>query len=111
MTEYELTEEELAACRWQYGKYVDFFRALWEAIHRADTQNLSQLSLAFPVEVSAYQKYIHEHGWWERAQKKWEARFEVDQIKNTTRDQIPLLPEMRTEVGKEFLSHRLREVQ
>ena len=109
MTEYELTEEEIAVYNWQFGLQGDFFTALWNAIIKADAQNLAQLSLAFPNEVSGYQKYTRQNGWWEQVVKKWDARHEVDIIKNTARDQIPLLKEMKTDIGKEYLSHRLKE--
>jgi len=108
--DYELTEEERLMWDWQYERFGDFYKYLMKALCHADTKNQDRLSLGFPDLVSGYQKYSHQEGWWERAVKKHDARFEVERIKITDRNQLPLIAgQMKTEIGIEYLSHRLKE--
>ena len=46
--------EEKAVLKWQWGLYGDFFTALFDAIKRADDQNLERLRLGFPIEVTGF---------------------------------------------------------
>lgn len=39
---------------YQYHLAGDFHKALWEAIHRADEENLRRLNLGFPGEVHGF---------------------------------------------------------
>ena len=66
----KLTPEEDAIMQWHYGYYGTFYKALFEAICRADDMNIDLLALGFPVEVSAYKRYKTESGWWKATQDK-----------------------------------------
>lgn len=59
---------------WQYHRHGDFFTALWDAICRADTENLAKLELGFPKHVQAYRKYTSVPGWWTAVEEKLELR-------------------------------------
>jgi hypothetical protein len=54
LTSGEWTEAEKAVVKWQFRLTGDFFKALWEAICRADEDNLERLSRGFPTEVEGY---------------------------------------------------------
>ena len=69
-----LDSHELAVFFWQYRLNGDFKTALWEAITRADTDNLRLLSYGFPVEVEGYRKYTTINGWWQEVEKKVERK-------------------------------------
>ena len=43
-----------AVLKWQWRLYGDFYTALWEAIKRADDENLGRLAQGFPVEVKGF---------------------------------------------------------
>lgn len=65
-----LTPQELAVVQWQYKLRGHFYQALWEAIQRADSNNLDQLAKAFPVEVEGYRLFSYTLGWWPEVEKK-----------------------------------------
>ncbi len=48
------TNAEKAVIRWQYRFLGDFGVALWDAIVRADDDNLARLHLGFPTEVDGF---------------------------------------------------------
>ena len=50
----EFTEADKCAIRWQYDLYGGFFKALYDAIARADYFNTEKLRLGFPDEVQGY---------------------------------------------------------
>ena len=54
LTSNEWTEAEKAVVKWQFRITGDFGKALWEAICRADEDNLERLSRGFPTEVEGY---------------------------------------------------------
>ena len=60
-----LNAEEQAVMEWQYGILGGFKSTLWEAITRADSQNLEALGKGFPDEVNGYKKFAHVSGWFE----------------------------------------------
>ena len=68
--QYGLEPEEAAVVEWQYGYCGDFHKALWEAIARADENNLDRLGFGFPVEVTGFKKYSQEPGWWQNVLEK-----------------------------------------
>lgn len=68
--EQVLDAEENAVMRWQYRMMGGFESALWDAISRADTNNLNALGMGFPIEVGGYKKYSHVSGWFENVQRK-----------------------------------------
>ncbi len=51
------TEDEKGVIHWQFNLLGDFKKALWEAICRADEDNLMKLGSAFPVEVEGFIKW------------------------------------------------------
>ena len=55
---------------WQYRLCGDFRQALWEAICRADDNNLARLRLGFPNQVDGYIRYTRESEYWARVQEK-----------------------------------------
>ena len=63
------TTEEKIIYEWQYRMMGGFYTSLMKTISSADEINLSRLSRAFPEHVSAYRKYIGEHGWWQDARR------------------------------------------
>ena len=63
--ESNLTAGEVMLVKWQYNMLVDFYKALFEAIARADGVNLYKLSLGFPEEVLAFKRFSYEEGYWE----------------------------------------------
>jgi hypothetical protein len=69
----KLDEYERAIIKWQYKMHGSFFTHLWDAIWRADEENLRRLELGFPIEVKAYRMYIGEgeKNWYANAVKKW----------------------------------------
>lgn len=60
-----LTVGEQSLYEWQFRTTGGFFSALWDAISRADSQNLYHLEKAYPSHVEAYNKFRGESGWWE----------------------------------------------
>ena len=64
---------------WQYNLHGDFYRGLWSAIIKADSQNLAKLALGFPDQVAGYKAFAHEDGWWENVLAKVEAKHHVEQ--------------------------------
>jgi len=65
-----LEPEEAAVLEWQQGLCSCFKKALWEAITRADEDNLDLLERGFPAEVKGYKLYAFESGWWQAVEKK-----------------------------------------
>ena len=55
----DTTPEERAVILWQYQLIGDFKQALWEAISRADGDNLLRLELGFPDEVRGFRGWAH----------------------------------------------------
>jgi len=53
------TVGEKAVVMWQMGLLGSFNKALWEAIARADEENLMKLSFGFPDEVMGYRAWSH----------------------------------------------------
>ena len=51
------TPEEKAVIEWQFRLCGHFKTALWEAIIRADDNNLEALEKGFPVEVGGYRMW------------------------------------------------------
>ena len=73
-----LTPEEEAVFQWQYqtrlGLLGHFRQELWQAIVRADDDNLARLERGFPIEVRGFRAYIGSPGWWQRIEAKMRAR-------------------------------------
>lgn len=67
-----LEPEELAVFEWQYRLCSHFYAALWEAIKRADDNNLDMLRLGFPTEVVGYYRFSNVSGWWPAVEKKFQ---------------------------------------
>jgi len=65
-----LTDTEAVVFEWQFRRCGDFKKALWEAICRADDNNIELLALGFPVEVEGYKHYAFESGWWDMVKDK-----------------------------------------
>lgn len=65
------TAAERAALKWQYNFYGGFYTALFEAIMRADSDNLARLYRGFPDEVTAYKLYAQGSDWWDDLQEKY----------------------------------------
>jgi hypothetical protein len=53
----EFTEGQKAIIKWQFKMHGNFLTALFEAICRADPQNLARLELGFPVEVGGFKDW------------------------------------------------------
>ena len=51
------TESEKSVVKWQFRLCGDFKTALWEAIIRADEDNLARLRYGFPNEVAGYKAW------------------------------------------------------
>jgi hypothetical protein len=49
-----VNELETIILKWKWGWYGDFYKTLFEAIGRADHDNLHKLSAGFPNEVRAF---------------------------------------------------------
>jgi len=65
-----LDDVEKELIDWQYGLCGDFRKALWEAICRADDDNLTRLRIVFPNQVNGYIRYTQESGYWSKVQAK-----------------------------------------
>ena len=65
-----LSEEEQAVVKWQFGLYAHFYTALFDAIKRADDNNLFRLELGFPNEVGGFLKFNRQEGWWQGVEEK-----------------------------------------
>jgi len=61
----KLTPGERSLYEWQFKMSGGFFTSLWDAISRADSQNLYHLEKAFPSHLKAWGRYQGESGWWE----------------------------------------------
>jgi hypothetical protein len=66
----ELTEEESIILKWRFGRFGSFYTALMDAIFKADPDNRAQLAKAYPVHVSAVERYGNEPGWFSGLLKK-----------------------------------------
>lgn len=53
----KFTDGEKLLIEWQFGMSGDFYKALWQAIGRADGSNLMKLGMGFPAEVRAYMQW------------------------------------------------------
>lgn len=65
-----LNDVERELIDWQYRLCGDFRKALWEAICRADDDNLEKLRLGFPNQVEGYIRYTRISGYWSNVQAK-----------------------------------------
>ncbi len=70
--EFGLKPEGAAIYDWQYRMCGDFQTALWDAITRADEDNLDRLASGFPVEVRAYRLFSQINGWWPSVEQRVE---------------------------------------
>lgn len=59
-----LSEGERRLVDWQYGRSGHFVTLLFDAMAKADSQNLALLSKAYPDEVKAYERFTREEGYW-----------------------------------------------
>lgn len=66
-----LDDGELELYWWQYNKLGSFKKALFDAISKADTNNLRKLSIGYPLQVEAYRKYINDPGYWKFVQERY----------------------------------------
>lgn len=66
----ELTEEERIVYEWHHEQDGSFHHLLMNAISKADDRNLENLRKGFPVHVSAYERYAHEHGWYDSVERR-----------------------------------------
>jgi len=66
----QLTQEERVVYEWQYNLDGGFRHTLMDAISKADEENIEKLKLGFPVQVSAYERFTHEKGWFESIQHR-----------------------------------------
>jgi hypothetical protein len=66
----KITYGERRLLEWQYRLSGDFYKALWEAISRADETNLMKLYAGFPDEVHAFQMYSEVSGYWDELQER-----------------------------------------
>ena len=59
----EWTASEKAVIKWQYNEtmhlYGSFFTALWQAIVRADHENLARLERGFPEEIAGFRAWAY----------------------------------------------------
>lgn len=65
-----LTPGEVELVKWQFRLHGDFKKALWEAIARADINNLMALGMGFPDEVAAFNRFANESGYWEDVKRR-----------------------------------------
>ena len=70
-----MSEGERHLAEWQFGMASHFFTALFAALTYADNTNQARLSLAFPEEVNAFQRYRKETGYWQRIEAEWRSSF------------------------------------
>jgi|ETNvirnome_6_100_1030635.scaffolds.fasta_scaffold06131_4 hypothetical protein len=68
----KLTPSEKFILDWQFQevKMGDFRYALVGCIARADHINIERLRKGFPAEVSGYERYANEEGWWQNVVEK-----------------------------------------
>jgi hypothetical protein len=66
-----MTEAERKLCDFKYNRSGGFYMALWEAIFRADGNNLAKLSKGFPEEVQAYMNFSRVDGWWDKLEAEY----------------------------------------
>ena len=59
-----LSQGERRLVEWQFGLSGSFVTQLFMLIARADSGNRIRLSLAFPDEVIAYQRFAGEDAYW-----------------------------------------------
>lgn len=65
-----LDPDELAVFKWQYSLNGDFYTALWEAIKKADDDNLDRIGYGFPIEIQGLRKYRQIESWWIEVERK-----------------------------------------
>lgn len=53
----DFTPGEKSVIKWQFHLHGDFKTALWDAIKRADENNLDRLAMGFPLEVEAFRAW------------------------------------------------------
>ncbi len=76
----EFDEGQKAVIKWQFQMHGSFYTALFEAIQRADYENLSKLELGFPTEVRGFRQ-------WQEASKDFTAEFNTGSKKEKLYDQ------------------------
>lgn len=66
-----MTEGEKHLCEFEYEMSGSFYTHLFNAIMKADGYNMTRLSLAFPEEVQAVNRFRNEDGYWEKLQMEF----------------------------------------
>jgi len=66
-----MTEGEKHLCEFEYGISGSFYTHFFNAIMKADSHNMARLSLAFPEEVQAVNRFRNENGYWEELQTEY----------------------------------------
>lgn len=68
----KLDAGEQSLVKYQYGDFKpeSFEYLLWQAIAKADSNNLNLLSYAYPLHVAAWRKYKYELDWWPKISSK-----------------------------------------
>jgi hypothetical protein len=70
MAHKDLTKGERFIWDWQHDRSGSFMALLGSAIAKADVGNRHKLSLGFPDEVEAMNRFQNEEGWWTEVEKK-----------------------------------------
>lgn len=55
----DVTLSEKLVIKWQFRLCGHFYTALWDAIKRADDENLDRLALGFPAHVAGFRAWAH----------------------------------------------------
>jgi len=66
-----MNEGEKRLCEFEYEMSGSFYTHLFNAIMKADGHNMTRLSLAFPEEVQAVNRFRNEDGYWEKLQMEF----------------------------------------
>ena len=66
-----MTKGERKLCDFMYKKSGGFYTSLWEAILKADRNNLFLIGMGFPEEVEAYTKYSGIDGYWDKLETEY----------------------------------------
>lgn len=66
-----MNKGERKLCEFKHGMSGNFYKNLFNMIFCADPDNRRKLSLSFPEEVEAANRYKNEPGYWQELEKEF----------------------------------------
>jgi len=111
-----MTEAERRLCDGKCKRSGSFFTALFELMARADAENLAKLSLGFPDEGEAIQRYLTLDEYWPNLEREYNVgHADMDEEEECAAEDLlamiddPALEKEREQLRKDVLELAERE--